>query len=59
VGDYRWHRARALPVIASMHCHFCFTYNYHQKWPRTGLLWNQWQLWRFWVSFGDMTFWNI
>jgi len=36
VGDYRWHRARALPVIASMHCHFCFTYNYHQKWPRTG-----------------------
>jgi hypothetical protein len=24
-----------------------------------GLLWNQWQLWRFWVSFGDMTFWNI
>jgi len=18
-----------------MHCHFCFTYNYHQKWPRT------------------------
>ena len=43
MGDYRWHRARALPVIASMHCHFCFTYNYHQKWPRTTFPWTGWQ----------------
>ena len=43
VGDYRLHEALALPNVASMRCNYYFSFDYHQKRPRTALHRIGWQ----------------